>query len=195
MAIRFMLDTDNLNDLTGHAKLLATYADLVTDLPALQAKFPNSVIILIDRGLGDHTGQASVFDIERGALTIPQAVQAYDRQHARGVRELTVYCSRDNLATVNAAFGARSVYRWIATLDGTVHIAGFKALEGPAVVQCLSAAMLGYHADGSLVLQDGWHRTTDLASTAPLQADIADAKLHLAAVATDLAKLTAAIGG
>lgn len=190
-----MLDTDVLNDLTPHAELLATYADLVTDLPALQKQFPNSVIILIDRGLGDHTGLSSVADVENGAMTAADAAAWYDRQHAKGVKDLTIYCSRDELAAVDTAMGARVFYRWIATLDGTVHIDNFKPLEAPAAVQCLSASMLGIHADGSLVLQDQWHRTIDTANGAKAAAILHSAINLVGAVQADMRELAAAFGG
>lgn len=195
MTIRFMLDSDNLADLTDHAELLATYADLVTDLPALEKQHPSSVVILIDRGLGDPTGLSTVADVERGAMTVDQAAAWYDRQHAKQLRDLTVYCSRDSLAAVDTAMGARVFYRWIATLDGTVHIDGFKPLQAPAAVQCLSETMLGVHGDGSLVLQDHWHRTVDIANAAALRTTLTAAANDLGQVMADIRHLAAATGG
>jgi hypothetical protein len=195
MTIRFMLDTDNLADLTEHAELLATYADLVPDFHAEQRKYPRSILILIDRGLGDPSGMASVFDIERGADTVSAAVARYDVQAAKGIKYLTAYHDRADTDTVRAAFGTRKPYHWIATLDGTATITGFKPLHEPAAIQCFGAALLGYHADGSLVLEDTWHPTLDTADVAAIRADFADATNRMAAAMADLHKLAAAIGG
>jgi len=194
MSIRFMIDTDDLSVLTDHVQLQATYSDLVTDPATLAGKFPHSIIIYIDRGLGDPGDKATIFDVERGALTVAQAVNEYDRKHAQGIRELTVYCDRSTLPAVNAAFGARQVYRWVATLDGTAHIDGHKPLESPAAVQCLSAAMLGIHADGSLVFQDGWHRQAEVADPKVVKADLTAIGGELSKTAADLHELAAAIG-
>lgn len=155
--IRFMIDTDDISKLTGHVELLATYTDLVTDLPSLRAKFSRSEIILIHRGKGDPTGEASVFDIEPGALTIPEALALYLDAMKRGIQFLTVYHDRSISDAVTTAFHPHKPYTWDATLDGTAFISGFHPLRSPAVVQCLSAAELDYHADGSLVYEDAWH--------------------------------------
>lgn len=195
MTIRFMIDTDNLTDLTGHVEILATYSDLVPVPANLQAKFPHSVIVLIDRGLGDPSGEASVFDIEPGALTIAEAVSKYDAQKAKGVKYLTAYHDRAETDAVKAGFGKRPVYHWIATLDGTAHIQAFKPLFTPAVIQCLSATELGYHADGSLVLEDSWHPTLDTTDAAILRADVADAEIRLQAALQDVHRMAAALGG
>lgn len=160
MSIRVMLDTDVLGDLTDHSELLATYSDLIPNeaaLTALQKKYPDSEIILIDRGLGDPTGKSSVADVETGAMTVAEAPIWYDRQAKAGVKFLTVYVNRSNLSAVDAAMGSRKHYRWIATLDGTTDIPGFTPLHAPAAVQILPASKLGIHADLSLVMQDGWH--------------------------------------
>lgn len=195
MSVRFMLDTDQISDLTPHAELLATYADLVTDLKVLQARFPNSRIILIDRGLGDPTGLASVFDVEPGALTADQAAEGYDRQHAKDVEYLTVYCSRDELPAVDLAMGARNFYRWIATLDGTATITGFTPMQAPAAVQCFSAAMLGVHADGSLVFQDQWNPTMTNGAARTASAELINTADALITVHDDLRRKAVAIGG
>lgn len=194
MSIRFMLDTDDLTKLTGHAEILATYADLVTDLTALQAKFPHSVVVLIDRGQGDPSGQASVFDVEPTLLTPEQAAKRYDEQHAKHVKYLTVYSDRNDVAAVDAAMGKRAFHRWIATLDGTAHIAGFSPLERPTAIQCFNAASLGYHADGSLVFNDTWHPTMNGVQIAAARDDFLRATQNITAALDDLHKLAAATG-
>lgn len=195
MSVRFMLDTDDLTKLTPHVGLLATYADLVPDYAAEAKKYPNSVLILIDRGLGDPSGRSSVADIEPGAMTVAQAVAWYDKQHAKGITDLTAYHDRADADAVKAGFGARHYYQWWATLDGTAHITGLTALEKPAVIQCLSASELGYHADGSLVFQDAWHRTLEAADVVAIRHDFADASSRLHAAMDDLRRLAALVGG
>jgi hypothetical protein len=158
--MRVMLDTDQPWQLTNtgiRAGLLATYADLITQtkLAVLEKDWPR--VVLIDRGLGDPLGKASVIDIERGTHGPADAPGWYDRQKRAGIRYLTVYCNRATLPAVNAAMGHRAYFRWIATLDGTAHIGGFTPGLGPAAVQTLGAAALGFHADLSLVLEPHWH--------------------------------------
>lgn len=159
MAIRVMLDSDIIDDLTGHVEWLATYSDLVHDETAfaeLKARFPNSDIILIDRGLGDPTDRASVIDIETGAHTIDDLPGWVERKKAKGVRYLTGYCDRSNLPGV-LAIVRHGLWHWVATLDGTTFIHGWNPLHGPAVVQILGADKLDVHADLSLIMEDGWH--------------------------------------
>lgn len=195
MAIRFMIDTDNLSMLTGHVELLATYADLVHDFGAEQAKYPHSTLILIDRGLGDPTGLASVFDIEPGALTIAEAVARFDEQHAKGIKFLTNYHDRADIDAVRQAFGDRVYYTWDATLDGTAHIDGNDPLHHPTAIQCLTATDLGYQADGSLVFDDGWHPRPHTGIPPVLRADLNHAISQAAALSSDLHRMAAAIGG
>lgn len=195
MPIRFMLDSDQITDLTDHADIIGTYSDLVTDLPALRRRFPASEIVLFDRGLGDPTGEASIFDIERGALTIEAAVRRYDEQKIRGIKYLTVYANRGNLDTVDAAFGIRKPWRMVATLDGTAHIAGLRALHSPAVIQCLSADELGMHGDGSLVFDDLWHPREPVINRTLMQRDVRHALTASAMLTQDLNRIVTAIGG
>ena len=177
--IRVMLDTDQPEQLTGskiRAPILATYADLMgppASLLDLRKEWPQ--VVLIDRGLGDPRGLATVIDIERGTHGPGDAPAWYDRQHKAGLHHLTVYCDRAILPAVNAAMGARSYFRWVATLDGTAHVAPFTPGQGPAAVQILPADRLGFHADLSLVLEDWWHPAP--APRPPLPPDVAKALL------------------
>lgn len=191
MTIRFMLDSDNLTDLDPVASILATYSDLVPTPADLRAKFPHSIIVLIDRGLGDPSGEATVFDIERGTMTVDQAVKEYDRKNAAGMKYLTAYANRANLPAVDSAFGARQVFRWVATLDGTSHISGIRALHGPAAIQCLPESDLGIHADGSLVFEDSWNPQPSTATITGLIHDLTQLGNRSKSVADDLAQLAA----
>ena len=166
--IRVMLDSDVLADLDGHAELLATYSDLIhnaADLEALKARHPDSEIVLIDRGTGDPTGEATVIDIETGAFGVDHVPGWVREKKIAGKKYLTGYCDRDNLPGVQAIEG-QGIWHWVATDDGTCHIQGFRPLHGPAVVQILGEGALGVHADLSLVFEDGWHPSTAAAAAA-----------------------------
>lgn len=193
--IRFAADTDDLNLLSDHFELQFTYSDLVTDLTALRRKYPNSEIGLIDRGLGDPTGEATIFDIETGALTLSEAVLHYDDARARGLSYLTIYHDRARASEVNAAFGARKPYQWWATLDGTAHIAGYDPLFGPAIIQCLNATALGARIDGSLVYEDSWHPSRGTTNRIQLSRLVAQCQARDTDLASDLHALAVAIGG
>lgn len=164
MAIRVMLDTDVLEDLDGHFELLATYTDLIPDmaaLEALRARFPHSEVILIDRALGDPTGQATIADIEPRAMTVEMLPEWIARK--AGMPNLTGYSDRNDLPAVEAIV-RHGLYHWVATLDGTAVIAGYPAMHGPAAVQILGEAQIGIHGDLSLVYEDGWHHRKAIAA-------------------------------
>jgi hypothetical protein len=155
---RIMFDSDVIADLPRNS-LAATYSDLIPNkarLTKLRAEFPHG-LVLIDRGLGNPTGQASVADVETGALTVADFPDWYDDKTGAGIQFVTAYVNRSTLPALDAVLGNRHPYRWVATLDGTMHIAGFRPGHNPAAVQFASEQMLGFHADGSVVWQDGWH--------------------------------------
>ena len=162
MSIRVMLDTDVLADLDGHFEILATYTDLIPDmaaLDALRAKYPGSEVILIDRGLGDPTGQATIADVEPGAMTpddLPGWVARKRADKPAGWEFLTAYSDRNDLPAIEA-IQHEGLWHWVATLDGTCFITGWRPLHGPAAVQILGEAAIGIHGDLSLVLEDQWH--------------------------------------
>lgn len=158
--IRFGEDSDVIDDLTGEASIVFVYSDQVPDHNAYLAlvhRFPQSEVVLIDRGLGDPTGLASVIDVENGAWAPGEARAWCERKQAAGVKYVTVYVNRSNIATVQADLHGITVYWWVATLDGTCHIEGFTALAGPTLVQFATATMLGRNADGSLIFDHNWH--------------------------------------
>ena len=193
MAIRTMLDTDVLSALDGDFELLATYSDLVPNLAELEAKFPDSRIILIDRGLGDPTGKASVADIETGALTIADVPGWLDRKESEGVEFRTIYEFRAEFDQIQAAAGHRSFYHWVATLDGTEFVSRFKALHGPAAIQILPSSKLGVHADLSLVFEDGWNPTRTSLKRAMLRREVNAAISSLSSAASDLHRVASLI--
>ena len=155
--IRVMLDSDNPGVFPAGCQMVATYADLAT--PALRDKLnhDHETVIWIDRGSGDPLHLATVIDVEPGLHAPGDAPGWYDRRHQAGARNLTVYCNRNTLPAVNQAMGNRNFFRWIATLDGTLHINGFNPLSGPAAVQFANEGHAGMHVDVSLVYNDHWH--------------------------------------
>lgn len=186
--MRVMLDSDRIDiilALNGTAPLLATYSDLVPHPDQLQAKLTHSKLVLIDRGLGDPSGLASVYDIEGGADTPGGFPGWYDKQNAKGIADLTAYVNRSNLDQVDKDAGNRNFFRWVSTLDGTCSIAGFPHLRAPAAVQVLGEAHLGVHADLSLVYEDQWNSTRELVA-----ADLIPIEHNVAAVLTALQRLT-----
>ena len=170
--IRVALDTDQPAELPPLAGVLLTYADLMTHalLTKLQATWPD--VALIDRGQGDPLQLASIADIETGALTVEQGaakIRAWSADHRPYV---TAYADRSTMPQVDAQLGGLKPFRWYATLDGTAHIGGLPAGAQPALVQCLTAADLGLHADLSLVYEDNWRPS-------PLAARMANLTSHV----------------
>jgi hypothetical protein len=175
--IRVMIDSDVLDDIpAGRAQIVATYADLFTSKIAFEEfekAHKDSIVVLIDRGLGDPLGLASVADVEPECLTAAQLPAWFGRKKAAGVEFLTVYSDRSDLDEIQAALkgtGHEDHWRWIATDDGTVDISGLPALRRPAAVQILPETMIGIHADLSLVLEDAWHGTEHEAAQVTLPA-------------------------
>ncbi len=153
---RIMFDSDVIADLPRNS-LAATYSDLIPNkatLTKLRAEFPHG-LVLIDRH-GDPTGAASILDVEPTLHTPGDIPGWLDRKKRQGIVG-TIYCDRNDLPACDAAAGSRRHWRWIATLDGTMHIAGFRPGHNPAAVQFATEAMLGFHCDGSVVWQDRWH--------------------------------------
>jgi hypothetical protein len=156
---RLGYDSDVISDIPAGAAVAFTYSDLVPTAQALhqlEARWP--VVVLIDRGMGDPTGQASVLDVEKGAATVAHAPGWYDERHKAGIKYLTIYCNRSTMPAVNAAMGSRSFYRWIATLDGTMVVGDHPS----AMVQFAPASAIGHfgtghHADATIIRQDAWH--------------------------------------
>jgi len=152
-----MLDTDDLSKLTDTVPLLATYSDLVPDPAKLRATLPGAQLILIDRHIGDPSGEASVLDIEPGADSVAELPGWLERKRAAGVEFLTSYSDRDTLPAIDALGDKGKCFRWVATLDGTSHIAGYTPLVSPAAIQTTGSTALDYHADLSLVFDGRWH--------------------------------------
>ena len=190
MSFRIMFDSVDPSAIPADAELVAGYIDgPVSQWPtSAWTMFPKAQLVKINvTGDPDHGGNA--LDVERFDATPDHAPAWFDARKKAGEGNLTIYCSRDTLPAVHEAMGTRSYFRWIATLDGTLHIDGYKPMEGPAAVQFASAAMLGINADMSLVMSDYFHPRPVAASRsvadlrAKAQNDISDAGQLLALLA------------
>lgn len=155
--IRTALDSDDLTAFTDNTDFILTYTDLITDPLAFERAHPGQMVRYIDRGLGDPGDKSTIIDVERGARTPADVPGWFDDKERKGERFLTVYVNRSNLAAVDAVLAGRGAWRWIATLDGAMHIEGFQPMHWPALVQTTGAAALGIHADFSVVLSPGWN--------------------------------------
>lgn len=154
--IRLACDSDDLSALV-HTDVVLTYSDLIkTDAEhqALKARFAGSVVELIDRGLGDPTGRATVLDVERGARTPADCPGWFDKQHAAGLSWLTVYHSLDRFSDVDTAMGHRSGWwRWIAMWGHGLVVPG----RPTVMLQFTDGARIGARVDLSAVHNDAWH--------------------------------------
>lgn len=147
-----MFDSDNPAALLGGQAAgcrILSYADLATpQLVSLGA----GRLGWIDRGLGDPMGLATIADIEPGALSVASGAARCKQWLAEGRHYVTAYHDRNDADAVTTALAGAAVYRWWATLDGTLR-------PGPGrvdAVQFAGAAELGFHADVSAVWNDAF---------------------------------------
>jgi hypothetical protein len=129
----------------------------VHDPAQFEAAHTGKQCIYIDRGMGDPQDKASIIDVEFHAYTVADLPGWYDRKAAAKVPYLTWYASRNTIAPIQAVIGGRHMWRWVATLDGTLAISGFPVWQSPDLVQILGSGQLGVHVDLSLVLSPSWH--------------------------------------
>jgi hypothetical protein len=151
--IRLACDSDRLSSLV-ETNVVLTYSDLVPGTAALrdlEHRFPASEIGLIDRGLGDPTGAATIADVESGTLSPAQAAAWLIIKRAQGWSNITLYGSLPALATMEQLAGPHGWWRWFARW-GTV-------LKAPGHPD----AMLQFdndpdeHLDWSLIRNPHWH--------------------------------------
>jgi hypothetical protein len=184
--LRTALDSDNLAAFTPHTDFILTYSDLVLDAAVFEAAHRGQQVAYIDRGMGDPGNKASIIDIETGTHTVAELAPWHDFKAAHKVQYLTWYASRDKIDSINAALGGRRMYRWVATLDGTLAIPGFQPLVGPDLVQLLPADKIGVHADFSIVLSPTWR-------PAPLPPQMATALTDAQDIGANLVSATASL--
>lgn len=161
--IRLACDSDQLDALIP-TPLIFTYADLVRDrahLHALRARFPGSVLKLIDRGLGDPADTAEAVqavDVETGANTPQEAARKMLNLVKAGRQFVTGYANRSTMPALIEATHAVGLtemewWKWYATLDGTMRVEP----DPTAMVQFASAQMVGLHVDMSVIWHPHYH--------------------------------------
>jgi hypothetical protein len=153
--LRFACDSDNLADLVG-TDVVLTYSDLVRtddELQVLARRFPGSDIGLIDRGLGDPTGQATIIDVESGARTAADVPGWLEEKTGQGWANLTVYLQPGSLDAVERAAGGAGWWRWFASWGAGLAVAGHPL----AMVQFVDSARIGQHIDLSVIHNPHWH--------------------------------------
>lgn len=140
--------------------------------PALQAFYVNGDFAhepySVGRGRvwidvnGTAPGRAFWRDIEKGDGT-PAGFGAWlDHRHALTGGPGGGYCDRSNLPGMIASAGRRDWSLWLATLDGTTDPGLIPELEHlPAnvtlvAIQAVPAAMLGFNADLSVILDGAY---------------------------------------
>lgn len=193
--IRVAIDSDTLSALTGHAEIIMTYSDLVTDEAAFRALYPHSTVLFIDRGLGDPGNKASIVDYEPGTVTLAQLHDKIVAMNERGEKFPTAYHDRADSADVHAALEGVHHYNGVATLDGTVFVPGDKPLFEPAFVQILPAGKVGIHADLSLVLMDSWNPTVPGVNTRVIARDVNQLISQAAQLSSGLHSLAQLVSG
>lgn len=99
-------------------------------------------------------GAASWLDVETGDASPADVPGWLDQRAKHGPGG--VYCNRGNLAAVERAAGARPHLLWVSTLDGTVDVGPIPGTGHLVAVQAFGAAMLGFNADMSVVVDQAW---------------------------------------
>lgn len=177
---RLMCDSDQAADLV-ECPFVTAYADKITTpaaCAALEARFPRSKVLYIDRGLGDPLDLATIGDFEPGALTKADARPWVKARLAAGKRFTTAYSDQDWLPDLITALDGLPYWHWIAD-PGALTVPGHPA----ATVQVMFAPPKGPHIDLSVVKNDaywpapaaGAWTTPLLASLDTVTADLADA--------------------
>lgn len=147
-----MFDSDDVTVLAGPEFAgcrIATYADLVT--PKMYEAAAGRMKV-IDRGLGDPHGLATIADIEPGCLTVDAGAQKIRQWHQENRHQPTAYHDRNEWQAVTHALAGVPYFTWIATLDGTANPDGIR----PDAVQIIGEAKIGLHVDMSVVWNDRW---------------------------------------
>lgn len=151
--VSLMLDSDQpavLLEPRFAGMRIATYADLVT--PEIISAAGDRLIV-IDRGDGDPHNLATVADIEPALLSVADGAAKVRQWIAEGRRFPTAYHDRAQWQAVNEALAGEPFHHWVATLDGTLVPGGYYM----AAVQFAGASVLGFHADISVIWDEGWN--------------------------------------
>lgn len=147
-----MFDSDDVSLLLSATLAgcrLASYADLVT--PQLYTAAAGHMKV-IDRGLGDPHGLATIADIEPGCLTVDAGTAKIRQWVSEGRHQPTAYHDRNDWTEVDFKLQGVAHFTWVATLDGEAAPDGRR----PDAVQILGEAKVGLHVDMSIVWNDKW---------------------------------------
>jgi hypothetical protein len=146
-----MYDSVTASDIPADALIVAGYVDgAYTWSEADWAQFPGAAKVRIAVSASSHDAQ--VLDVENGDATPDQAPEWAVAVRALGFAP-TIYTSRDNVATVAAAFSAADVpqpYYWVADWTGTAHL-----IPNSVATQYANPPASGGHYDVSTTL-DTW---------------------------------------
>lgn len=154
MTIRLMCDSDDLGSLID-TPLIATYADLIrdtNDYADLEARFPQSKLLFIDRAEGDPLGIATIADFESGAFTPGQLRTWVATKESQAKPYITVYSDLDNVPVVKSLLGDAAYWHWIAWY-GHIVVPDYP----DATVQGFNSAATGLHLDLSVVHSRAWN--------------------------------------
>jgi hypothetical protein len=173
-----MCDSDQAADLI-QTEFVTTYADKITtraDHAALEARFPRSRVLYIDRALGDPLDLATIGDFEPGALSKAQARPWVKGRLNAGKKFVTAYSDQDWLPDLITSLDGLPYWHWIAD-PGALTVPGHPA----AAVQFMFAPPKGPHVDLSAVKNDAyWPESAGGSWTTPLIASLETASTDLA---------------
>lgn len=104
--------------------------------------------------LGNLPNGASWLDVENGDATPQDVPRWLDERAPFG--EGGIYCNRANIGQVEEAAGDREHLLWVSTLDGTMDFTLPSGHGHLVAIQLYPQAMLGFHADLSVVVDQGY---------------------------------------
>lgn len=115
-------------------------------------------VVWID-ALGTEPFSAHWLDIENGDAT-PDSFPRWNNEKHQGISQWGgAYCNRSTLPKVLEALGSMPADLWLATLDGTIYpdeIAQLPPNVRLVAVQAFPAALTGFHADCSVVVDQAY---------------------------------------
>jgi hypothetical protein len=148
-----MFDSDDPGGVPRGTAVVGGYVNGHTAWPTTAwLAFPGAARVRIN--VTGEPGRGDCLDVETGDATPADCVRWWESCTWVAPADRLIYCSRDTVGKVRAAMADRPWALWLATLDGTLET----AWDGKAVTACqyLGAAVLGFHADMSLILSDTW---------------------------------------
>jgi hypothetical protein len=151
--IRLACDSDRLGSLV-ETPVVLTYSDLIPNavaLAKLEARFPHSEVGLIDRGLGDPTGQATIANVEPRSITPADMPGWLAAKHRESWSCLTAYGLAATLADVEHVAGPHGWWRWFARWGSVLQADGH-----PDAMLQFDNDPVG-HVDWTIIRNPQWH--------------------------------------